>query len=372
MFSFVALAKPGGHRTNIYNTLAASAFLILWYDPFFIMSVGFQLSYLAVLGIVYIQPGLYHLWNPSNRILDEIWKVTCVSVAAQVATFSLGLLYFHQFPNYFLVSNLFAIPGSFGILVLGLATLAASFLSPVASTLGLLLEWIIKALNAIMFIMEDLPFIRVENVYITPLQCWILIGLLLAVLLLHHTRKFVWVKMICFLGVIFSGLQWYHYHRDVNIRQLTVYNIAGHTAVDLIENGKAYFIADSSLRTLAQKVDFHVSSNRIKCGVKRIYSGVELQENRRGCSIIVWSNHSVLQIHEPEFRLPEKVRVDFVIISNDALTNVEEFTKQISANRLILDSSNSRFNVSKLMRQGVNNDIEIYSVADQGAYELKI
>jgi hypothetical protein len=80
----------------------------------------------------------------------------------------------------------------------------------------------------------------------------------------------------------------------------------------------------------------------------------------------------VLQIHEPEFRLPEKVRVDFVIISNDALTNVEEFTKQISANRLILDSSNSRFNVSKLMRQGVNNDIEIYSVADQGAFELKI
>ena len=128
MFSFVAIAKPGGHRTNIYNTLAVSAFLILWYDPFFIMSVGFQLSYLAVLVIVYVQPGLYNVWNPANRILDEIWKVSSVSIAAQISTFSLSLFYFHQFPNYFLMSNLVAIPASFVVLVLGLAHTCNSFL----------------------------------------------------------------------------------------------------------------------------------------------------------------------------------------------------------------------------------------------------
>jgi len=55
MFSFIALARPFGKQTNIYNTLAASVFFLLIYNPYLIMSVGFQLSYLAVLGIVYLQ-----------------------------------------------------------------------------------------------------------------------------------------------------------------------------------------------------------------------------------------------------------------------------------------------------------------------------
>ena len=176
MFSFVALAIPAGRRTNIYNTLAASAFFILWYDPFLIMSVGFQLSYIAVLGIVYMQPALYNLWEPTNRLWDEVWKITCVSIAAQLATLPLGLLYFHQFPNYFLLSNLFVIPGSFVVLILGILILVVNVISPIASFLGMLLEWTIKALNVIVFTIEDFPFSLIENVYITTFQCWVLIS----------------------------------------------------------------------------------------------------------------------------------------------------------------------------------------------------
>ncbi|HYG19850.1 MAG TPA: ComEC/Rec2 family competence protein, partial [Ohtaekwangia sp.] len=124
MFSFVALAKPWKQKVNIYNTLGASAFFLLLFDPYMIMSVGFQLSYLAVLGIVYIQPKMYLLWEPKHRLVDQIWKVTTVSIAAQIATLPLGLLYFHQFPNYFLLANLLVIPGSFIVLVGGLAILA--------------------------------------------------------------------------------------------------------------------------------------------------------------------------------------------------------------------------------------------------------
>ncbi|MBY0432807.1 MAG: ComEC family competence protein, partial [Cyclobacteriaceae bacterium] len=72
MFSFVAIARPAGFTTNIYNTLAASAFCLLLYDPYLIMSVGFQLSYLAVLGIVYIQRPLYLLWSPRSAFVNWV------------------------------------------------------------------------------------------------------------------------------------------------------------------------------------------------------------------------------------------------------------------------------------------------------------
>ena len=62
------------------------------------MDVGFQLSYLAVIGIVFIFPKIYLIWETDNWLLDKIWAIITISIAAQLATFPLGLLYFHQFP----------------------------------------------------------------------------------------------------------------------------------------------------------------------------------------------------------------------------------------------------------------------------------
>jgi len=132
MFSFIALARPFGKQTNIYNTLAASVFFLLIYNPYLIMSVGFQLSYLAVLGIVYLQRPMYNLWEIENRVGDWIWQITSVSIAAQTATFALALLYFHQFPTYFLISNLLVVPLSTLVLVFGIFLLAISFFPPLA------------------------------------------------------------------------------------------------------------------------------------------------------------------------------------------------------------------------------------------------
>ena len=84
------------------------------------MQVGFQLSYLAVLGIVYLQPKIYTLYKSNNWILEKTWAITAVSISAQIATFPLGMYYFHQFPNYFLLSNLFVIPLATFIIGLGI------------------------------------------------------------------------------------------------------------------------------------------------------------------------------------------------------------------------------------------------------------
>src|SRR6478609_9382442 len=189
MFSFVALARPFGQRTNIYNTLAASVFLLLIYNPHLIMSVGFQLSYLAVLGIVYLQRPLYNLWSPESWFWNKVWETTCISIAAQLATFSLSLLYFHQFPVYFLLANLFVIPVSFVVLILGIALLLASPVVVIASGIGWALELSIKFLNLGVFVFEDLPFSLINGVYITTLQCWMLMGFVLSWILFFEFKK---------------------------------------------------------------------------------------------------------------------------------------------------------------------------------------
>ncbi len=373
MFSFVALAKPGAHRTNIYNTLAASAFCILMYNPYLIMSVGFQLSYVAVLGIVYLQSGIYNLWEPTNRVWDEIWKVSSVSIAAQLATFAIGLLYFHQFPNYFLLSNLFVIPGSFIVLILGLVVLGTGFIQPVAALLGLILEWIIKALNYIVFTLEEFPFSLIENVYITTFQCWLLIAIIGTAILLIQTRKFTWLITVSILGIIFSVSRWHHFQQDVNIQKLTIYNVRGHTAIDFMDRGQTFFIADSALFVDTEKIPFHITPHRIRTGVSEsIHSGSAFQQELEGCSFMVWKGKSFLRIYDKKFSFPANTSVDFVIISNNAIRNLAEVSDLIKTDQLIFDSSNSVYSTSKLLEQMKAVQLKGYSVLHHGAFELYI
>ena len=67
MFSIVGIAMHWKRPTNVYNTLGISMFLLLLFKPMFLFDVGFQLSYLAVLSIVLIQPILYNLWKPTLK-----------------------------------------------------------------------------------------------------------------------------------------------------------------------------------------------------------------------------------------------------------------------------------------------------------------
>ena len=94
MFSLVAVGRMFGGRSSVYNTLSMSAFFMLLVNPNLLFHVGFQLSYAAVVGIVYLQPRLYRLLSPRNRPAKWLWSLLTVSVAAQVGTMPLTLYYF--------------------------------------------------------------------------------------------------------------------------------------------------------------------------------------------------------------------------------------------------------------------------------------
>lgn len=110
MFSFIAIGRHSGQFGSIYNMLGVSAFVLLLINPFLIKEVGFQLSYLAVIGIVYLHPKIFPLLANGNLLWDKVWALAVVSFSAQLATFPLSIYYFNQFPNYFLITNLMVIP----------------------------------------------------------------------------------------------------------------------------------------------------------------------------------------------------------------------------------------------------------------------
>jgi competence protein ComEC len=81
-------------KSERYNTLASSAFLLLVYNPFNLFSIGFQLSFVAVFFILWLQPPLSQLIDVRNPLLAAPWNVMTVTIAAQIGTLFLCCYYF--------------------------------------------------------------------------------------------------------------------------------------------------------------------------------------------------------------------------------------------------------------------------------------
>ncbi len=170
MFSFVAIGYYLRRSTYIYHTIIVSLFLILLFQPYFLFDVGFQLSYIALFFILWLQPLIVSLWKTENRILKAGWEIMSVSIAAQIGTLPLSLYYFHQFPGLFFITNLIVIPCLTFIMIYGIIVmiLAAFHITPTFIIKPF--EWSIYGLNQVInwiasfksFVLQDIPF----NIYL--------------------------------------------------------------------------------------------------------------------------------------------------------------------------------------------------------------
>lgn len=143
-------------KTDSYNTLFAAAFCMLVYQPFYLFDIGFQLSYLAVFSILYIQPRLNGLIVVRNPLLAVPWGWITITVAAQLGTTCLCLYYFGQFSAVFLFTNLpltfiatLLIPAALLWILLPAACPGYGYLQIIVEELTRGMLWIVEVFNRV-------------------------------------------------------------------------------------------------------------------------------------------------------------------------------------------------------------------------------
>jgi competence protein ComEC len=269
MFSFIIIADLWKRNCNIYNTLAASAFALMLFDMNIISNVGFQLSYLAVIGIVYLQPLIYDWFIFRNKIADWVWGISSVSIAAQLATSPIGLLYFHQFPNVFLFSNLFIIPLTIVILYGCLLLVAVSPIHLLAQLVGYLLKLVIFGTNYMVKLVEKLPYAYVEGIQISIAQSILLYILLFALVLFLLRYSVFYIKMAFVSLLIFFLIDGNKVIDNSNKQQLTVYNVSKHAVISMVNDRQQLLITDSNFLKDTDKRRFHIRQHGWKLGIKQ-------------------------------------------------------------------------------------------------------
>ena len=279
MFSVMLFAKAFLHHQNGINTWAFSCFVLLVFKPMALFEPGFQLSYLAVLGLLIFQQKWASLikinfqYKPLQFIVSNTWELTCVALAAQIFTWPLIIYYFYQFPNpfWFLLLNPILIVLSTISLGIGFFFISASpilvflKLDFLLRWLGILLDFSFSMLHFVMFkfvylFHPILPFLKIHLIevfiyflLVTCLWCWLIF------------RKRKYMSLAIFL---ISVECIFHVIPSRNTPQSFLSQYKGYPIFVMISGMKSYFFAPDDLMLDPLWIQGHLSPLWANLGVR--------------------------------------------------------------------------------------------------------
>ncbi|HZL08401.1 MAG TPA: ComEC/Rec2 family competence protein [Prolixibacteraceae bacterium] len=243
MLTFVIFGNILRRSVNIYNSLTASALVLILNNPDVLFEVGFQLSFLAVFGIVLIQPKLAGLIEVKNKLLKSLWALLTVSIAAQLATFPLGLFYFNQFPNFFWLSNFFVIPGATLIIWLTFGFFIFSPFPFIPDLIAQLIQWTTSLMLWTLKVISELPHAVSEGIVINPIQLWVIFGILGSILIYVFSKRKQWLFFSLILLITLQSSVFVLNWRLLNQKAIYVYN-SRNTFIHLINGRTNYLITN--------------------------------------------------------------------------------------------------------------------------------
>ncbi|MEI6853669.1 MAG: ComEC/Rec2 family competence protein, partial [Bacteroidota bacterium] len=379
MFTFIAFGNALRYPPNLLNTLAVSAFALLVYDPYFITDIGFQLSYLSVLGIILIYPYIYKSWGAHNRLLDKIWSLIAVSLATQIVTFPLSMFYFHQFPNFFILTNLVAVPWSAVVIYLGIACLIFNSVPFLSVLLSKALTWSLIFLNGSISFVDRLPYSVSVSISLSPFETIIIYLAIGAILLWFSAKKPKWMLSgLVFLLLFTASISF----RKVSLKQekrIIVYNIAKHTAIDFINGNSCYFVADSSLQKDTRKQDFFIKNSRINYQTNMLKSLYLPDTTNTFADEVFYKKSNFISFAGKRMAIvnnmtvsAQKIKIDFLLITHNSKMGLDEILQQFQPGLIIIDASNNLYYTEQLLAQCRKRNIACFSTSLSGAWILKI
>jgi len=358
---------------DTYNTLAISAIILLLMNPILIFNVGFQLSYAAVIGIITLHQPIYKLVYIKNNIIDKIWSITVLSFAAQLATFPIATYYFHFFPPWFWLTNLFTFPLSFLIIATGMVFILTSWIPLIPKLVGMALSGMIYLLNYVVGFVKHLPFSGIDNIYTSlPMLLVLYILITLTFVLLTKNKLTLLLPVLTVIILIFS-LSTYHKYINLNQKKVIIYSINKHSAYDFIDGNQHVLITDSSLTK--NILDFQLKNSRTKWGLDELSYAIPTQDTTLNNTLSISNNFVIFNdllvfISDGNlnyYPITEKLSLDLIIISGNKKTNVKQLLSVFNFKNVVIDSSVPYRNQKSIMKSFKKEGIICYNVNKDGA-----
>ncbi len=363
MFSFVAIGSSLERKSQIYNTVFMSAFFMLLIQPDFLYNIGFQLSYAAVLSILIFQKPFASLLPVRSTVVRWFRDLITVSVAAQIGTIPFTLFYFQQFPNYFLLTNLIAIPLSTIVIYLAMILLATSAFPIIATLIAYLLKWTLWLQNNAIVYVQHLPY-STATISLDFNQLILLFIVFGGITMYFYTKKAMplILGLVGCLATILLSLQ--TLHNTQNTDKIIVYSSQKSLHINFIQKGKN-FIHTADSEDLIKIASPYWKRNKIGTPVK-IDDNDWFKHN-----YAVFANKRIIIATEKLWKnktTGEPLKADFLIIGNKAKPKIKYLLENIQPETVIVDKSVSGWYTENIRKVCSEKSIPFYSIAEKGAF----
>ena len=383
MFSFVTVGEAWHRKTYIYNSILASAFVLLVINPANLLDVGFQLSYTALLGIVSLHPHFYKLLSFKRWLPDQAWSLACVSVAAQLGTAPLALYYFHQFPTYFLLTNFIVIPLSTIIIYGAVVLFVVSPIHVLSDGVGWLLDRSLYFFNSCIFFVEKLPGSIIWGVRFQSWEIFLSYLLIAAIGIWAITARKTWLFATSGLCLLWITVATVRDVNDLHRQQLTVYHTRGNTLLQFANgrnntiwytdgnrsfNAPHFTEAGRISLQLDQPKCILLDSALLKPDTIMHYSGIYANENFvefAGKRLAVFTRNRM-----PRDAGQRYVKTDIVILTQNVNVEISQIVQSYSPGIIVVDASNSTTKSDRWEKECHQTGVQCHRVDRDGAFIL--
>jgi competence protein ComEC len=365
MLSTVGFAKVFMKSYLPVNNLAGAAFILLCIQPTWLFDVGFQLSFLAVLSLILFQRPINNALFFEATWKRSMWKLTSTTLAAQVLTLPVCIYYFHQFPLLFLLTNLIAIPLSTIILYAEIVLIAVQKIPIIASGLGIIITKLIGFLNFFILKINELSFVNWKNISINATEMMLLFICIIAISIAikYKNSKALGISLlsiICLLGIsIFSLVE------VQKQTKLILYQSGKNGLVEIINKNNFTRISDS----VDTKTDKYIlqPAHLFYHVAKENTDVANIVSTSMGKAISI-KNKRIIYLTDAQFSLPEKLQVDYLILSFTALKNIDRIKSNFLPKQIILDATIPLWKIDALKNELAELHLPIFSVNEKGAF----
>lgn len=356
MFSFLAFATISKRKTNTANTLLLSFSFLLVYNPLLLFHVGFQMSYMAVLAIIVIQPKLNSYYTPRNYFKRLFWGILTVTFAAQIGIMPLSLYYFHQFPGLFFISNLVILPflslilGA-GILVILLAALNCSW-----EWIYFSYGWVVRQLNNFIgWIAHQESFLFTDIFFSTEM---LLASYILLFSLILFWSKQTYGRMIFGLFSFLLMLGVFHWQSfEDSKNELVIFQKSRNSLITIKEQKSLKIFATDTINSVFK---YPIKSYKIARNITD-FEPLKFQ------NIFIYKKQLYIIIDSTGvYSIKNKNAI--VLLTQSPKINLERLIDSVQPLQIIADGNNYKSYVDRWRRTCAHKKIPFHSTYEKGAY----
>jgi len=361
MFSALALGQFFNKKNAVEQSLVFSMFVIVLWKPLFLFDIGFQLSYLAVFGIIWVQPLVYSVWTPKLYIVAKGWQLFTVSLAAQIGVLPLSLFYFHQFPGLFFVSNLLIIPFLGFILGAGIIVVVLSYYSVLPTFMVTIYGSIISLLNkTVIFIAKQETFLF-SDISFSVIKMFFLYLIIIACFQFIQKRNTKRCIFFLSLVLVYQSVSFYEKYKTEITNQFIVFHKSRNSIV-----GKRI----GARLEVYHNMDTLIHNQNV---LKNYTVGERIKDvNYNEISNFLQIDHQVVLFIDANGNYDIKgLQQPILVLRQSPKINLERLIKRLNPTLVIADGSNYKSYVSLWKASCLELQTPFWSTREKGAYILK-